>query len=124
MQNVKNLAVYNKAHILTLDIYKATETFPDKEKFGLVSQIRRAAVSINSNLCEGGARNSDKEYKYFIGISQGSAAELEYQLKLSKDLGFIKQNLADKLIDEAYQVLKMLIGLRKSVKDTTPQTMD
>ena len=117
MQNIKNLEVYKRAHILALNIYKVTKVFPESEKFGLVNQMKRAAVSINSNLCEGGARNNDKEYRHFIGISQGSAAELEYQITLSKDLGFLEQDIADKLMDETGQILKMLIGLRLSVKD-------
>jgi len=79
--------------------------------------MRRAAVSINSNLCEGGARNNDGEYKQFIGIAQGSTAELEYQISLSKDLGFMQQDIADKLMDETGQILKMLIGLRLSLKN-------
>jgi four helix bundle protein len=89
--------------------------FPKSEMFGLVSQMRRAATSINSNLCEGGARNTNGEYKQFIGIAQGSAAELEYQIILSKDLGFISVEESEKLISEALQVLKMLIGLSKSI---------
>lgn len=117
MQNVKSLEVYKRAHTLAIDIYKITESFPKIEIFGLTSQMRRAAVSINSNLCEGGARNKDGEYKQFIGIAQGSTAELEYQLTLSKDLGLMEKNAADKLIDETGQVLRMLIGLNKSIKN-------
>jgi four helix bundle protein len=114
-QNIKNLDVYKRAHALALDVYKITESFPKSEMFGLVSQMRRAAVSINSNLCEGGARNGNAEFKQFIGIAQGSAAELEYQCMLAGDLGFVEADKATKLADEIYQVLKMLIGLSKTI---------
>lgn len=102
---------------MAMEIYKVTENFPKSEMFGLTTQMRSAAASINSNLCEGGARNNNGEYKQFIGIAQGSAAELEYQMTLSRDLGLIQQDTADKLIDETGQILKMLIGLRLSVTD-------
>jgi four helix bundle protein len=116
MNNMKSLEVYKRTHALIIKIYKITEAFPKSEMFGLVSQMRRAAVSINSNLSEGGARNKDGEYKQFINIAQGSAGELEYQITLSRDLGYIEKTYAGVLINETEQILKMLIGLSKSIK--------
>jgi len=116
MNQVKNLDVYKRAHLLALEIYRTTHKFPKEELYGLVSQMRRAALSINSNLSEGSARNSNGEYKQFIGIAQGSVAELEYQMLLSKELGYIPKEHADKLLDELQQILKMLNGLARSLK--------
>jgi len=116
MHQVKNLNVYKKAHILTVDIYRVTNLFPREELYGLVSQMRRSAVSINSNLSEGAARDSNKEYKQFISIAKGSAAELEYQLVLSKELNYINNETADRLIDDIQQIINMLIGLQRSIK--------
>lgn len=108
---VTNLDVYHKAHILTLKVYDVTSKFPKDEIYGLVSQLRRAAVSINSNLVEGAARVGKSEFKHFAGISRGSAAELRYQLLLAKDLGFLQEcdyNCIDAL---NLEVLKMLSAL-------------
>ena len=76
MKSVKNLDIYKKAHDLTLSLYKQTKYFPEDEKYGLISQIRRVVVSINSNLMEGYHRNGLKEFRQFIEISKGSAGEL------------------------------------------------
>ncbi|MCL2369130.1 MAG: four helix bundle protein [Alphaproteobacteria bacterium] len=115
MNNVKNLNVYKRAHLLALEIYKATSKFPREEIYALASQMRRSAYSINSNLSEGGAIDSNKEYKHFIGIAKGSAAELEYQVLLSKDIGYIDGDMADKIINEIQQIINMLVGLQKSI---------
>lgn len=90
IHNVEQLNVYKRAFALTIDLYKITEKFPKSEMFGLVSQIRRAAISINSNVMEGGARNSVGEFKQFIGVARGSVSELKFQIKVSKELNFIK----------------------------------
>src|SRR6185369_5327866 len=89
MSDFKKLNVSRKAHELTLELYRATETFPRTEIFGLTSQIKRAASSINANLAEGCARGSDRELLRFINIALGSASELEYHLMLARDLSFI-----------------------------------
>lgn len=107
----QELDVYKKAHMLTLQIYAITEHFPKIEMFGLVSQMRRAAVSINSNLMEGGARKTLGEKSHFIGISRGSAAELEYQITLANDLNFIDDVVATDLLKQMRVIGQMLNGL-------------
>jgi four helix bundle protein len=86
MQNFKELKVWQKAHRLTLDVYKVTTRFPKDEMFGLTSQMRRSSASIPTNIAEGCGRDSRAELARFLSIAMGSASELEYQLILAKDL--------------------------------------
>lgn len=81
--NIEDMDVFKLSHRLTLDIYQHTKKYPTDEKFGLVSQMRRAASSVPMNLVEGSHRNNRKEYRQFVGIAKGSVAELKYQLMLS-----------------------------------------
>ena len=78
MQNFRNLKVWQKAHMLTLDVYKATKSFPREEMYGLTSQIRRASVSIAANIAEGTCRNGDADFGRFLQMAAGSASEVEY----------------------------------------------
>ena len=107
----KDLEAWKKSIDLVKDIYSITKDFPSSEQFGLVSQMRRAAVSIPSNLAEGLARFSDKDCTRFIDISLGSLAELETQIIIAKELNFIKENQA--LLEKIKKVNALLIGLRK-----------
>lgn len=91
MRNFRNLSVWSKGHSLTLRIYSLTKSYPKDETFGLVSQMRRCAYSIPSNIAEGCGRNSTPDFKRFLVIAAGSSSELEYQLFLSKDLGYISE---------------------------------
>jgi len=116
MHNVRELDVYKKAYDLTIALYKITANFPEIEKFGLVTQIRRAVISINSNLMEGGARNSDGEFRQFIGIARGSVNELIFQISVSKDLGFIPKEQSESIVNELEQIGKMLTNLSASYK--------
>jgi four helix bundle protein len=111
MADFKRLDVFNLAHALTLDLYRLTAEFPAIERFGLVAQIRRAAVSIGANLAEGSAR-SRKEFARYIGIALGSANELEYLLQVASDLGFLADNSP---LDRSAQVSRKLVRLRQSV---------
>lgn len=95
-------------------VYKLTADFPEAEKFGLVSQLRRAAVSIPSNIAEGSARKSTKDFIHFLRISDGSAAEVETQLLISERLNFIVGN---QLVNDAVEIRKMLAGLIRSLGD-------
>ncbi|MEL7419594.1 MAG: four helix bundle protein [Cyanobacteria bacterium J06555_3] len=127
MQDFTNLKVWQKAHTLTVNIYKATSGFPSEEKaeaklpsrltticayaLRLISQIRRASVSIESNLAEGCGRNSDKEFARFVSIAQGSAFEVRCQLMLAKDLGYMpaeKFDLFEQKISEVNRMLNVL----------------
>ena len=119
MKSVKDLKVYQLGFDLAITVYKATENFPLNERFGLVSQMRRAAVSICSNLAEGAARGTTKEYLRFVYVAKGSAAELETQVDLAVALGFMKNNVADNLVKDVEEVLRMLSGLIHSLTTNT-----
>jgi four helix bundle protein len=97
MHNYNNLQIWQQAMDLVEDIYKLTASFPIEEKFGLVSQMTRAAVSIPSNIAEGAGRNSDKDFAHFISIAIGSLYELNTQIVLSERLGYIDQSQSQEL---------------------------
>jgi four helix bundle protein len=118
IKSVRELSVYKKGLDLATQVYKVTETFPKAEMFGLVSQMRRAAVSINSNLSEGNARNTTGEYKHFIGIAKGSTAELFCQTEISYKLGFINEKEYCDLTEKIEEILKMLSGLSNKLSLT------
>jgi len=96
-------------------VYGLTARYPTQERFGLVSQLRRAAVSVGANIAEGSKRRSNVDYARVLNIAEGSLAELENLLMLSRDLGFIDGGSAGRLLDEADQVARMLSALRKRV---------
>jgi four helix bundle protein len=112
----RELKVWQKAMDLTVSVYRLTAQFPSNEKFGLVSQMTRAAVSISSNIAEGSAR-STKEFLRFISISQGSLAELETQLILSHRLEFAEKSPTETLLSECDEIGKMLRGLEKRLEE-------
>lgn len=97
MPNYKNPLVWEKAHELTFKIYQCTSIFPTHEIDGLYSQMRRSASSVVTNIAEGCGRESEKEFKRYLALASGSAAELDYQLILSKDLDYLSQELFNKL---------------------------
>jgi four helix bundle protein len=115
MKSHNDLRVYKESMDLVIEIYKITNSFPDSEKFGLTSQIRRAAVSIPSNIAEGAARESKKEFKRFLYISLGSASELETQIEISNRLSFIDDSKT--VNDKIYFIKRMIIKLIQSLKD-------
>jgi four helix bundle protein len=110
------LKVWQRGIDFVAEIYQLTEKFPRSEMHGLTSQMRRAAVSIPSNLAEGAGRESRKEFTRFLSISQGSVAELETQLIIANRLGFCSE--IDDLFTELDELSKMIVGLRRSVKQT------
>ena len=118
INTVEDLEVFKRSHNLALRIYKLTEIFPQSEKFGLISQMRRAAASIATNLIEGSHRLSSKEFRQFTSISRGSAGELKYHLLLSRDLGYLPEKDHSLLRNELEEISKMLNGLVKSLSDT------
>jgi four helix bundle protein len=97
-------------------VYQATETFPKSEIYGLSSQMRRAAVSIPSNLAEGAARKGKKEFSQYLNIAQGSISEIDTQIELSFVLNFIEKKLYNDLMDELNTISKMLFGLSRSLQ--------
>ncbi|AWW00958.1 four helix bundle protein [Arcticibacterium luteifluviistationis] len=113
MKSYQDLDVWKKSRKLVSEIYQVTSSFPDNEKFGLVSQMRRASVSIPSNLAEGHGRRYNKEKVRFILISRGSIYELETQLYLSYDLGFIEEGRMNEVLELSKDVKMMMGGLIK-----------
>jgi four helix bundle protein len=107
----RKLQVWERAHGLTLDVYGVTRGFPREEMFGLTSQLRRASASIPANIGEGCGRNSDGELARFLVIAMGSANELDYQLLLAHDLGYLQSGQHEKLAAEAQAITRMLATL-------------
>ena len=101
---------------MVLNVYKATKDFPSEEKFGLVAQMRSAALSIPSNIVEGCARNTKKDYLRFLDIAYGSARELEYQISLAKRLEFLNTDLGNSLENKSVEVSKVINGLINSLR--------
>ncbi len=111
MGDFRNLAVWRRAHALALRCYTACAAFPFAERFGLAAQLRRSAVSVVSNIAEGAGRGRDREFLAFLAISRGSLHELEAQLLLARDLGFVAGEVAGSLEAEIHEVSRMLAGL-------------
>ncbi len=118
MQDFRSLKVWEKAHQLTLDIYRVTAIFPKAELYGLTSQIRRASSSIPANIAEGCGRGGNAELKQFLNIALGSASELEYHLLLARDLKYLEAHEYERLADNTTEVKKMLAALITKVKNT------
>ena len=116
MGNFKELLVWKKSIELVTEIYEITSVFPSEEKFGLVSQIRRAAVSIPSNIAEGNARRSSADYIQFLKIARGRGAEVETQIIISKNLGFMNDVKCEELTLKITEIMKMINGLINYLK--------
>jgi four helix bundle protein len=116
MQNFRNLKVWEKAHALTLEIYKFSKTFPRDEMYGLTSQMRRASASIGANIAEGSCRRGDVDFARFLQMAAGSASELEYHLLLARDLDLLKMGDYNRLSDEAVEVKRMLASLMQKLR--------
>ena len=116
MRTFKNLKIWSRSVDLSTQIYKVTKTFPKDEKFGLVSQMRRASVSVASNIAEGAGRSSDLEFKRFLEIAYGSLYELQTQLIVSKNLEFVSGNEFNMLDTEIDELQKMIYSFSKRFK--------
>lgn len=112
VRNYRDLIVWQKAIALTEEIYGLTKRFPSDERFGLVAQIRRAAVSVPSNIAEGQARHMSREFIQFISHAEGSLAEVDTQLMLSKQLGFCCGEETEPIVSRISEIRKMLMALR------------
>jgi four helix bundle protein len=117
MSDYRRLEVWKAAHQLTLQLYRATTSFPHHEQFGLTSQLRRAAVSVGANIAEGSSRG-DKEFARFLTIALGSANEVEYLLLVASDLGYIE---GAELMSAAAIVGRMLVKFRRAVLARSPE---
>lgn len=118
IQRFKDLRVWQRSHALVLEVYRLTESFPHEERFGLVSQLRRAAVSVPTNIAEGSKRRGSQEYARFLNIAEGSRAESEYLLLLSGDLGYLTAEVTEPLFAEIEEIARMLYGLRVKVEQS------
>jgi len=112
MIDYQRLAVWRRAHALTLEVYRVTRGFPSEERFGLTSQLRRAMGSVGCNLAEGSARSTDRAFASFVEIAEGSASEAHYQMRLADDLGYLVAGGHDELAGELLEIRRMLARLR------------
>jgi four helix bundle protein len=117
MKDFRDLLVWRKAHLLTLASYRATETFPKQEMYGLTTQIRRCAASIAANIAEGCGKHGNAEFQRFLNIAAGSASELEYHFLLSKDLGLLDAEGYGPLNCSVVEVKRMLAPLTRKVNE-------
>ena len=119
LKRYKELDVWKKAYQFCLEIYKITKMFPDEERYGLISQMRRAAVSIPCNIAEGYGRKTKKEYIQLLYVAYGSACELETQTMLVSDLGYINSEMMTSLQQDFRDIERMLKALIKSLERST-----
>lgn len=117
MRPHEKLDVWTKAVEMVIVVYSITRSFPADERYGLTSQIRRAAVSIPANIAEGAARQSDKEFYQFLSIAQGSSSELETELRIAKNLGYLSLEDYERMYSEINTIARMIVGLSKSVRN-------
>ena len=118
MQNFRNLKVWQTSHQLVKEVYQCTQIFPKEETYGLSSQIRRSCISIPSNIAEGCGRGTDKDFARFVQIAIGSASELEYQVFLAYELGYLSKTNNSKLTTDIQSIKKMLTSLKKKLMES------
>ena len=119
MHKVEELKIWQKSIALAKQVYKVVADLPNEERYGLSSQIKRCAVSIASNIAEGAGRNSNKEFKYFLGIANGSSYELHTQLILTYELNLIEKNRIDELLSLLTEIQKMNYSFQRSLEDVS-----
>jgi len=116
MQRFQDLRVWQRGHALALEVYRLTKDFPSSERFGITSQLCRAVVSVPTNIAEGTKRIGRQDYARFINIAEGSLAETEYLILLSRDLGFLPPEPTIELLEEIVEIARMLNALRARVE--------
>jgi four helix bundle protein len=117
MHRYKDLTVWQKAMELVVDLYRITEKFPLKERYGLITQMNRCAISIPSTIAEGAGRNTNKDFDHFLAISLGSSFELHSQLVLSNRLGYVELEVVEKMEVELTHIQNMIVKLKKSLNN-------
>jgi four helix bundle protein len=117
MHNFRELRIWKRSMDFVTRIYDVTAGFPNDERFGLVSQLRRSAISVPSNISEGAGRGTNRQFKRFLEISMGSANEVQTQIELAYRISYLKKETADSLLDEAVQIYKMILTFYNSLKD-------
>ena len=116
MHNFEKLLFWKKSIVLAKDIYLISQNISSDEKFGLISQMKRSAVSIPSNIAEGSGRNSNKEFNHFLAVALGSAFELQTQLILSQELNLLSEDSVQKIISDLIEIQKMIYGFKQNLK--------
>ena len=116
VKNYRDLIVWQKAMDLVTLVYQFTESFPQKEVFGLTNQVRRAAVSVPSNI-EGQGRNSNRDFRHFLSIARGSLQEVETQLELARRLGYLHEDDLIRIAETSGEVARLINGLSRALKD-------
>jgi four helix bundle protein len=119
MRDFKELNVWRKAHALVLDVYRTTKDFPPEERYGLTSQLRRAAASIPTNIAEGCGRDSNPDFARFLSIAAGSASEVEYHLLLALDLEYLPSSDHVRLTGLVVEIKKMLDSFRRNLPSSS-----
>ena len=117
VQSYRDLVAWQKAMNLVTEIYRLSQKFPKEEMFGLISQVRRAAVSVPSNIAEGHSRPSRKEFQYFLGNARGSLSELETQMMIGRNLDYLNEAELTNILNIAAEVGRILNGLMASIKN-------
>jgi four helix bundle protein len=117
MQDFRNLKVWQKAHVLTLEVYRNTCGFPVDERFGLTTQLRRSCASAPANLAEGCARGCDVDFARFVNIAAGSASETDYHLLLARDLGYFNDAAYQPLLDQVSEIKRMLNSFERTLRN-------
>lgn len=117
MHNFKELKIWQRSMDLAEQVYKAVALFPREEMFGLISQLKKCAVSVPSNISEGAGRASNKQFRYFLEVSMGSCNELQTQIELSRRFNYIKEDVATTITDETNQVYRMILAFYNSLND-------
>ena len=116
MQRFTDLKVWQRSHALVLKLYPVTRTFPPDERYGMISQMQRAVVSVPTNIAEGSKRQSNTDFAHFLNIAEGSLAETEYLIMLARDLGYIPEQNAELLLTEVDEIARMLYTFRTKVE--------
>ncbi len=115
IKTFRDLKIWQKSMELVTDIYRITSNFPDEEKYGLTSQLRRSSVSIPSNISEGFGRNSQGDFKRFVNISMGSLFELQTQIEVAKNLDFINKDIFEKIYDDTREIERMISSFLRTL---------
>lgn len=115
MHNYKKLQVWTRSMEFVYEVYRLTKQFPKEEMYGLTQQLRRSAISVPSNIAEGCGRNTSRDMSHFLSIALGSTFEIETQLLVSRSLGYIDMQIADKLEREIQEIQKMLFAFKEYI---------
>ena len=116
MQRYRDLKVWQRAHAVVLKLYRLSNSFPSDERYGLTSQLRRAAMSVPANIAEGSKRRTKADFAHFLNIAEGSLAETDYLLLLSTDLGYLAADVTSPMLTEIDEIGRMLYTLRTKVE--------